>query len=110
MVGRAEELTRLHHLLEQARAGTRQVVFVAGEPGIGKTALVEAFVAEIERQPHLWTAYGQCIEHYGGGEPYLPFLEALEQSVPSAWPCASPPVATALCPPVARAAAGLPDC
>jgi DNA-binding winged helix-turn-helix (wHTH) protein len=44
-VGRQEELAQLHRVLEGALLGERQVVFVAGEPGIGKTALVEAFLA-----------------------------------------------------------------
>src|SRR4029453_10974397 len=39
-VGRDEELARLHAWLEQAMRGTREVVFVTGEPGIGKTALL----------------------------------------------------------------------
>jgi Cdc6-like AAA superfamily ATPase len=44
-VGREPELAQLHHWWENALSGERQIVFVTGEPGIGKTALVEAFVA-----------------------------------------------------------------
>jgi predicted ATPase len=53
------------------------VVFVTGEPGIGKTSVVEAFTAQAAADPQLWVAYGQCVEHYGQGEPCLPVLEAL---------------------------------
>ncbi len=99
--------------------GERQLVFVTGEAGIGKTALVETFVQSLASRvqgqeeesqkpvlsavegakgktqkskvgvpfpqasslkplaPRLWVAVGQCIEHYGVGEAYLPVLEAV---------------------------------
>ena len=44
LVGRGTELARLHAWLEKALGGERQIVFITGEPGIGKTALVEAFL------------------------------------------------------------------
>jgi len=55
------------------------VVFVTGEAGIGKTAVVEAFVQRLGHDPELWIGHGQCIEQYGAGEAYLPFLEALSR-------------------------------
>ncbi len=76
-VGRAQELTRLHAWLTQARRGGRQMVFVTGEAGLGKTTLVEAFVAALGTNGPLWIGHGQCVEHYGVGEAYLPVLEAL---------------------------------
>ena len=57
--------------------GTRQVVLVTGEPGIGKTTMVDAFLASAADMGDVWTARGQCVEHYGSGEAYLPVLEAL---------------------------------
>src|SRR6185503_15986111 len=45
LVGRDAELARLHELLGRAMDRQRQLVFVTGEPGIGKTALVEAFLS-----------------------------------------------------------------
>jgi len=77
MVGREAELRRLRSLLEKALLGERQVVFVTGEPGIGKTAVVEAFLAQIIAEPSIRIARGQCLEQYGAGEAYLPILEAL---------------------------------
>jgi predicted ATPase len=76
-VGRQAELTRLHAWLATALCGVRQVVFVTGEAGLGKTALVEAFMAELGTYGPLWLGQGQCVEHYGAGEAYLPVLEAL---------------------------------
>jgi predicted ATPase len=50
---------------------------VTGEPGIGKTALVEGFLTHIEDGQAPRIGRGQCVEQYGAGEPYLPVLEAL---------------------------------
>jgi predicted ATPase len=55
------------------------MVFVTGEAGIGKTTLVDAFLAQIAPQQPLAVGRGQCIDHYGAGEAYLPLLEALGQ-------------------------------
>ena len=77
LVGREAEIAQLEGWLEQAQRGARQVVFVAGEPGIGKTTLVNAFLARVPSRPPLWVARGQCIAHYGAGEAYLPVLDAL---------------------------------
>jgi DNA-binding winged helix-turn-helix (wHTH) protein/tetratricopeptide (TPR) repeat protein len=76
-VGRQVELARLHESLERALGGQRQVVLVTGEPGIGKTTLVKAFLDQLQDQGDLWLTWGQCIEPYGAGEAYLPVLEAL---------------------------------
>lgn len=48
LVGRDPELTQLHQLLEKAQYGERQLVFVTGEPGIGKTSLLDACVAGVQ--------------------------------------------------------------
>ena len=47
-------------------------MFVLGEAGLGKSALVERFTAGCGAR----LAFGQCIEHYGSGEPYMPVLDA----------------------------------
>ena len=76
-VGREAELAQLHYWLQQALRGTRQVVFVTGEAGLGKTTLVETFLQQLGDYGVLWIGLGQCIEHYGAGEAYLPVLAAL---------------------------------
>jgi DNA-binding winged helix-turn-helix (wHTH) protein/predicted ATPase len=79
MVARDTELAQLHQCWEQARQGRRQIVFIIGEAGIGKTTLVDAFVAQVAATETVWFSRGQCIEQYGSGEAYLPLLEALGQ-------------------------------
>jgi len=80
LVGRDEAFTELHDGLTRASQGQRQIAFVTGELGIGKTALLDEFhrraVAEV---PGLRFARGQCVEGYGGQEAYYPLLEALGQ-------------------------------
>ena len=76
-VGRGAELARLRQAFEAARRGHRQTIFVTGEPGIGKTSLIDAFVAELRRGQTVRVGRGQCVEQYGAGEPYLPLLEVL---------------------------------
>src|SRR5262245_24884713 len=76
-VGRDADHALLRGWLDEAGQGERRIVFVTGEAGIGKTTLVEAFLADLDPGDQLWVGWGQCIEQYGGGEPYLPVLEAL---------------------------------
>ena len=77
LVGREGELAQLQQWWAQARQGQRQVVFLTGEAGIGKTTLVDTFVAQVAMTEAVWLGQGQCIEQYGAGEAYLPVLEAL---------------------------------
>jgi DNA-binding winged helix-turn-helix (wHTH) protein len=79
LVGREAIWEHLWKAWRQACQGHRQVVWVTGEAGIGKTAVVEAFRAVVATDPAVWLATGQCVEHYGTGEAYLPVLEALGQ-------------------------------
>jgi DNA-binding winged helix-turn-helix (wHTH) protein len=75
-IGRAGPLSRLHRAWDIARSGKRAIVWIAGEPGIGKTTLIGQFIASLG---DVACAHGQCVEHYGTGESYLPVLEALEE-------------------------------
>lgn len=77
VVGRAAELAQLQDCYGRALAGQRQIVFVAGEAGIGKTTLVQTCVEQLQAERSCWIAEGQCIEQYGAGEAYMPVLEAL---------------------------------
>ncbi|MGE3538958.1 MAG: AAA family ATPase [Candidatus Tectimicrobiota bacterium] len=77
LVGRAAEMAQLHAWYATALRGVRQTVFVTGEAGIGKTTIVEAFLRQLDPTAAVWIGRGQCIEHYGSGEAYLPLLDAL---------------------------------
>lgn len=79
LVGRKSELAQLHAWFTKVQRGERCIVFVTGEPGIGKTTLVEAFLQEAAARGQLRIARGQCYEHYGTGEAYMPVLDALTQ-------------------------------
>ncbi|HVG29359.1 MAG TPA: protein kinase [Pyrinomonadaceae bacterium] len=78
VVGRAPEMEKLDELLRRAIEGSGRVAFVTGEPGIGKSALVGEFLRRARRQcTALVISSGRCVEQYGTGEAYLPFLEAV---------------------------------
>ena len=76
-VGRTAELANLARTFDQARAGRRQLVFVTGEPGIGKSSLADTFLQQLRGVHAARTTHGQCLDHHGVGEPYLPLIEAL---------------------------------
>ena len=76
-VGREPELKTLGELLRKTFEGSGKIVFITGEPGIGKTTLTEEFLNSSRRGfPGLLVSRGRCVEQYGTGEAYLPFLEA----------------------------------
>jgi DNA-binding winged helix-turn-helix (wHTH) protein/type II secretory pathway predicted ATPase ExeA len=74
LIGRGGAMARLHAAWQRALAGRRQVVWLTGEAGIGKTTLIEHALAQLGASA---VAQGQCVEQHGVGEPYLPLLEAL---------------------------------
>lgn len=77
LVGRDVERRHLERCLAEALAGAGRVVFVTGEPGIGKTALCKEFVDAAERaEPSLIVLRGRALEQFGRGEGYLPWLDA----------------------------------
>jgi predicted ATPase len=74
MIGRGSTLARLRAAWGQALAGRRQVFWITGEAGVGKTTVIDALQHEVGPDA---CARGQCVEQFGAGEPYLPVLEAL---------------------------------
>ena len=65
--------------LRKAIDGQRQIVFIATEPGMGKTTPADEFRRQAANVPGIRVARGQCVEGYGSKEPYYPMLEALGQ-------------------------------
>ena len=79
MVGRDAAIAVLDRSLANALRGQRQIVFITGEAGIGKTTLVDALLQRSGRTQNLRIARGQCVEGFGGKEAYFPVLEAIGQ-------------------------------
>ena len=77
VVGRDKALSRMRRLAREDAGGERQIVFVTGEAGIGKTALVDTFARSIASDRDIRIGRGQCLEQYGTSEAYLPVLEAI---------------------------------
>jgi len=84
LFGRDSEMTLLTGLLKEVALGHGSSVLIEGEPGIGKSALVRAVVAEAPQ--------AGCQVFWGAGDelgqalPLLPFLDALRVREPSANP------------------------
>lgn len=86
LIGREAELEQLAKRFGKIIKSERQIIFISGELGIGKTALVEAFLRHLTvmqasrlQSDAVWIGRGQCIEHHGEGEDFLPILDALRQ-------------------------------
>ncbi|MEX0665483.1 MAG: AAA family ATPase [Acidimicrobiia bacterium] len=81
--GRSTELERVTTLWKESAEGSRRVVLVSGEPGIGKTRLITelCLTAHDRGATVLW---GRCDEELG--IPYEPFAEALRQYIASVAP------------------------
>lgn len=75
---REAELTQLGQWLAQAHAGQRQLGFITGEPGIGKTTLIQTFLATLEKAHDYWIGHGQCVENQDTEEAYTPVVDALQ--------------------------------
>jgi class 3 adenylate cyclase/predicted ATPase len=57
LVGRDEEIAMLMRRWERARQGDGQLVLIVGEPGIGKSRLIEEFHARLRDTPHTWVEW-----------------------------------------------------
>jgi len=79
VVGRERDLGTLLEWFATARRRERVVGFLAGDAGIGKTTLVDAFLTHLATaEPDVVVARGECREVVGAGEPYRPLLEAVQ--------------------------------
>jgi DNA-binding SARP family transcriptional activator/predicted ATPase len=88
-VARDRELAQLDAHLESALAGQGRVVFISGEAGQGKTALLRQFTHRAQRaQAELIVAGGNCNAYAGVGDPYFPFrrvMSMLNGDVEARW-------------------------
>jgi DNA-binding winged helix-turn-helix (wHTH) protein/predicted ATPase len=82
ILGRETELAKMRGWFAQALNGERQTIFLTGEPGIGKTTIVQAFLEQAS-DPSVLVVRGQCLEHYGAAEPFLPVLDGFSRMLQS---------------------------
>src|SRR5688500_14255258 len=75
LIGRQSELTTLHALAAQARAGRGQVLLLAGEAGIGKSRLAAEAKMQARTQGFL-VLQGNCYPN-DRSSPYAPLLDLL---------------------------------
>ncbi len=75
-VGRSFPLQILEAAIRQAVNAERQVVFITGEAGIGKSTLVDM---ALERAAGFGVLRGRCTELFGTSEAFLPLIEALQE-------------------------------
>jgi class 3 adenylate cyclase len=71
-VGRERERERLREVWKEAVAGTAHLLFISGEPGIGKTRLVADLATELHADGEV-VLFGRCDEDLA--IPYQPFIE-----------------------------------
>jgi class 3 adenylate cyclase/predicted ATPase len=57
LVGRADEMAMLLRRWGRARQGDGQLVMIVGEPGLGKSRLLEEFRARLADTPHTWVEW-----------------------------------------------------
>jgi predicted ATPase len=74
-VGRMQELHELRSSLEEASSGHGSLVLVTGEPGIGKTRLMQEF-AGMASESGWHVLVGRCWEE-GGAPPYWPWIQVV---------------------------------
>lgn len=79
IAGRAEELSSLQAHFDALQQDKRQIVFLTGETGIGKTALIDAFCRNVESMQGVAVVRGQCVQGFADREEYYPVMEALAE-------------------------------
>jgi len=75
-IGRESECLQIQSLMENARAGTGNVLLIDGEPGIGKSHLLEFALAEARARGCVVLS-GRCSE-LQAAPPFFPFVEMIE--------------------------------
>ncbi|MEJ2668424.1 MAG: AAA family ATPase, partial [Deinococcales bacterium] len=80
LFGRSGEMAELERHVVAALQGQGSVVFVVGEAGQGKTAMLRAVMARVHlSDPSVLTAAGSSNAYTGSGDPFLPFRDVLEE-------------------------------
>lgn len=87
-VGREAERAEMRTAFRNVATGSGHVLSISGEPGAGKTTVVEEFLHALPSvSPSCLIGRGRCSERLAGAEAYLPILEVLD-----GWMSANEPV------------------
>lgn len=76
VVGRTAPFEMIDRMTRHVLSGKRQMAFVTGEAGIGKTAFIARAVEQLTEQG-FDQLYGRCTERFGTDEVFLPLIDAL---------------------------------
>ena len=76
VVGRTAPFETIDRMTRHALSGQRQMAFVTGEAGIGKTAFIAKAIERLTEQG-FDLLYGRCTERFGTDEVFLPLIDAL---------------------------------
>jgi class 3 adenylate cyclase/tetratricopeptide (TPR) repeat protein len=79
LVGRQEELALICACLDDADAGMGRTVLMTGEPGVGKSRLLQAVYQRVVGTDHVWLEF-QCSQ-LASGSPLQPVIDLLERSI-----------------------------
>ncbi|HUK79880.1 MAG TPA: AAA family ATPase [Nitrososphaerales archaeon] len=79
LVDRIEELGKLRAALEKTIQGEGNLIFIAGEAGVGKTRIADELSA-LAREKHATVLYGRCSRREGK-IPYAPWIEQIREYV-----------------------------
>lgn len=79
LLGRGSEFAQLHKAWQHSLAGQKQSIFVQAEAGLGKTTLLNHWLASLPTQQLVVKV--QCLDQYGQTEAYQPFVDALVELV-----------------------------
>ena len=73
-----QHLAELVQALLQSSNGERRLIFLQGEQQVGKTSLLNSFLASVHHS-ELSVLRARCVQMHGNPEPFMPLLEALER-------------------------------
>ena len=77
MIGRAFEIAQLHACWQRTLTGEQQLILISGDPGVGKSTLVDTWLADLKPGPEILYCKNNCLQQYAISGISLPILDAL---------------------------------
>jgi len=78
VVGREKELSKLKETIDKVSTGAGSAILISGKPGIGKTSLGEAVVADYATNSNYQVLTGKCLPE--SSVPFQPFVKILKSA------------------------------